>query len=234
MNGGKSVDCKIKRNSFCCAELQDALLNDRKPLYFDGEHCYYFFYVHYQKRIMIIRYCPWCKSCLLGEDMTLGASLLKNFSFVDEDDFQEYPKIFMPETLRGDGFWVSSGVVSTVYWFDTPTLEPKNFNQEPCKDYNPVCCDVMKSVLISYDIPIEYTAIFRHYLMRFEYENYGIIIYNCPWCASVFPPSLYQEYRDLASKELGLDDSELDSLDFYVDDFPQEFQTDLWWRKRGL
>ena len=52
----------------------------------------------------------------------------------------------------------------------------------------------------------------------------------CPWCGSKLPKELDEEWGELLEKEYGLEDPGW----MKTEDLPKEFQTDEWWRKRGL
>jgi hypothetical protein len=56
-------------------------------------------------------------------------------------------------------------------------------------------------------------------------------ILYCPWCGFKFPKSLREEYFDILENELKIEitpDMEAKK------EFPKEFLTDEWWKKRGL
>jgi uncharacterized protein DUF6980 len=54
-------------------------------------------------------------------------------------------------------------------------------------------------------------------------------IYFCPWCGTKLPVSLADDWYDILEKEYNIDDPVVDTHKV-----PPEFQTDEWWRKRGL
>ncbi|MDR1598227.1 MAG: hypothetical protein LBR89_04860 [Holosporales bacterium] len=63
----------------------------------------------------------------------------------------------------------------------------------------------------------------------------GVIDF-CPYCGTKLPKSLADEHYETIRKELG--EQYLrgvnDPYDEFVGRLPQEFQTDEWWKKRGL
>jgi hypothetical protein len=71
------------------------------------------------------------------------------------------------------------------------------------------------------------------YIPRFD--EYGLIVHDggtsavgihfCPWCGARLPDSK----RDLWFDEL----ARLGFEDPFDEDIPADFQTDLWWRRRG-
>lgn len=79
------------------------------------------------------------------------------------------------------------------------------------------------------DSTIRYTATDRHYaLLRFD-RSAGAIEF-CPWCGSQLPPDLSNIKFKILQEEYGIEDPYNDDRD----KLPPEFETDEWWRKRGL
>jgi hypothetical protein len=95
--------------------------------------------------------------------------------------------------------------------------------------------------LIDYnDIPLYYSPSIRAFFILTcpkEHEHKGDIrrpayfIQFCPWCGSKFPKDLADEKADILQKEHTHNDAHCAHDDGC---FPQEFNTDEWWKKRGL
>lgn len=55
----------------------------------------------------------------------------------------------------------------------------------------------------------------------------------CPYCGTKVPKELYDEwYQELG--KLGYTEEQLTDYEFARTGIPEEFQTDAWWKKRGL
>jgi hypothetical protein len=56
-------------------------------------------------------------------------------------------------------------------------------------------------------------------------------IFYCPWCGSQLAHSLRDEFFDVLKEEFGIETN----LEILKDpSLPEEFKSDLWWKKRGL
>ncbi len=90
------------------------------------------------------------------------------------------------------------------------------------------CCQAMKGYIESEDSLILYQPYFRVYAVKVG-NNIAQQIHFCPWCGKILPHDLSNSFFETVRKELGLDGnlSEIKNL-------PTEFQTDEWWKKRGL
>ena len=53
----------------------------------------------------------------------------------------------------------------------------------------------------------------------------------CPWCGSQLPKYLYDEWERILTQEYGI---QTPSAHMDDEDFPPEFLTEEWWKKRGL
>lgn len=62
------------------------------------------------------------------------------------------------------------------------------------------------------------------------------VIDYCPYCGQKLPNSLREEHYSTIYKELGEKylRSDEDTYDDFMNRLPEEFQTDEWWKKRGL
>lgn len=82
-----------------------------------------------------------------------------------------------------------------------------------------------------------------------EYDNtirsYFLVLYNdprgtqqqmilCPWCSKQLPKALYEEWYDVLKKEYGVNSDDWIDWEEGLKSLPAEFQSDEWWRKRGL
>jgi hypothetical protein len=96
------------------------------------------------------------------------------------------------------------------------------------------CCKSMEDQVL---FPLEEALIkfspeFRSYDFVLHGKKYGAYrdIFYCPWCGTKLPKDLGEEWGELLEKEYGLEDPGW----MKTEDLPKEFQTDEWWRKRGL
>lgn len=79
--------------------------------------------------------------------------------------------------------------------------------------------------------PLYHSKILRSYELK-DLESQ--IVYSmsyCPWCGSKLPEDLGDTFFDIMMEMLGED---VDLLDIDTDTLPKEFQSDEWWKKRGL
>ncbi len=92
------------------------------------------------------------------------------------------------------------------------------------------CCDGMRFFLNEGKVQISYSPERRRYSILL-YSNARQLIYYCPWCGKKFPKDLSKEWFEILEKEYGIecpfDEEERHKI-------PKEFQTDKWWKKRGL
>jgi len=107
------------------------------------------------------------------------------------------------------------------------------------------CCKNIEYFLNEKKVLIYYNPIFREYFTGLRsYKNGKQVIYYCPWCGSQFPRSLIDDYINILSNEhkICFDpptgkyfDISSDEFDFPKEiDIPEEFNSDEWWKKRGL
>jgi hypothetical protein len=92
-----------------------------------------------------------------------------------------------------------------------------------------LCCKGMEDA-ISIDQIIDYDSILRAYVIDID-EKSVRLLYYCPWCGTKLPKRLYKEFYSTLAQECGLT---TETLKFDLSNAPKEFQTDKWWKKRGL
>jgi hypothetical protein len=90
----------------------------------------------------------------------------------------------------------------------------------------PHACELMNLFIDDPKVPIEYYPIMREYRLHLKHSPGKQGIYYCPWCGSKLPESLRDSYFETLENLYG--------EDFSRDNAPAEFQTDEWWKKRGL
>ena len=95
---------------------------------------------------------------------------------------------------------------------------------------NTFCCESLDFFIKEKEYPILYSKAYRSFDMRVLDGGSSVIVMKyCPWCGEKFPKELtdtfFSELSKCLNKDAGLDD---------IDDAPKEFQTDEWWKKRGL
>lgn len=94
------------------------------------------------------------------------------------------------------------------------------------------CCQDMDMHLESNEIYLSYCPIDRTYYIPYKKKmggGYQVLLY-CPWCGKHLPKELRNELFDILEQEYNLDISFLE----IKKKAPKEFQSDEWWRKRGL
>jgi Domain of unknown function (DUF6980) len=106
-----------------------------------------------------------------------------------------------------------------------------------------LCCTLMEDFInkeeelgYSTNVNIGYSPILREYFI-YNYIDREVLIqvhdrqtiFFCPWCGTKLPLSLRNVYYKLLCKKYGVRDPNVDKHKV-----PPEFQTDEWWRKRGL
>lgn len=91
-----------------------------------------------------------------------------------------------------------------------------------------ICCEQFAFHLQEKEKIIVYQPYFRLYLLRANYWNTATI-YFCPWCGNKLPENLANSFFETIQTEL-----ETLVMTDELHKLPQEFQTDEWWKKRGL
>lgn len=95
------------------------------------------------------------------------------------------------------------------------------------------CCKRLDHAISSKDNPIEYNPIFREYSVRLIYNAVALEgIDYCPWCTYKFPKSLRNHFVHIVRLEY-LITGGITAI-FDNPDLPEEFKSDVWWKKRGL
>jgi hypothetical protein len=90
------------------------------------------------------------------------------------------------------------------------------------------CCDLLKKYTSDGSVAVRYVSRFREYSIDIRTSDITCIrIDYCPWCGQKLPTSLRNECFDELEK-LGYDGGIFD------DNIPKKYQTDEWWRERGL
>ena len=104
------------------------------------------------------------------------------------------------------------------------------------QNQNDHCCEVMKGILERGMSALQYYAPTRSYRIREFYkgklERISNEIIYCPWCSTTLPESLYDKQEETLENEYGL--TETWKGGEHYDLIPEEFNTDEWWKKRGL
>jgi uncharacterized protein DUF6980 len=97
-------------------------------------------------------------------------------------------------------------------------------SREP-ESRGPHCCGAMASHIEGGEVAIVYEERFRQYGIDFRTGGIQLIAF-CPWCGIKLPKDLVDEWFGVLDGELRLrpDDPAM----------PQEMQTAIWWRRRGL
>ena len=96
------------------------------------------------------------------------------------------------------------------------------------------CCSFMRDFTPDYRIQINYEPILREYSIPLLYKGKITAlqrIFYCPWCGTILPKSLNDEWFAILEKEYGLNDPDSNEQKNMI---PEEFKTDEWWKKRRL
>jgi hypothetical protein len=88
----------------------------------------------------------------------------------------------------------------------------------------------MSSLLKEGEIELGYYSSTREYYIWLKEHKAIQLINFCPWCGKHLPCELSNEYYEILQEEYQLHDP--DGIDKFK--IPLEFQTDEWWKKRGL
>ncbi len=100
------------------------------------------------------------------------------------------------------------------------------------RNYMSYCCKDIELFLEDPRDPINYDPLFREYYIKL-YRQYNIItMVFCPWCGKKFPESLREKFFDTLESDYNI----ITDIGEYKTrpDIPSEFQSDEWWKKRGL
>lgn len=91
------------------------------------------------------------------------------------------------------------------------------------------CCEAMKRSLEDGRVMIGYSPSFRRYYIPLSWPHQSTQGINyCPWCGTKLPKPLINEWHEILEKEYGI-------TSFHTSpDYPNEFDTDEWWIKRGI
>ena len=105
------------------------------------------------------------------------------------------------------------------------------------------CCEKMNFFLNEQKIAIYYNPIYREYFIRlWSYPAAKHVIYACPWCGYTFKPSLIDKYFEILESEYKIVyndyleryfEAREDEYDIEIN-LPEEFKSDIWWKKRNL
>lgn len=89
----------------------------------------------------------------------------------------------------------------------------------------------MKDSIEDDSIGIEYNPIMREYSIDVRRESARICIWYCPWCNTQLPLRVRDVYFKILEEEYDIND---DTDQEQMNRLPPEFETDEWWKKRGL
>jgi hypothetical protein len=104
-------------------------------------------------------------------------------------------------------------------------------NQEQISHYNvEFCCEHMEDVLLnSSDEVVLYHQVSRSFSIDLR-DGMRKELWYCPWCGAKLPKGLGFKWIEVLKDEYGIKDPIFDD----ADKVPAEFETDEWWKKRGL
>jgi hypothetical protein len=94
------------------------------------------------------------------------------------------------------------------------------------------CCENFE-YYIDKDLELKYSCITRSYHLTLLYDDACCTaqeIWYCPWCGTKLPSNLNLAWSKVLREEYGIKDPIFDDKD----KVPPEFETDEWWKKRGL
>jgi hypothetical protein len=94
------------------------------------------------------------------------------------------------------------------------------------------CCKELKDCIEDKHDPIEYNSFLREYYIIQNKKETVIRISYCPFCGCLLPKSLRVNFFNTLEDEFGLD---IEIKNIRSNPLiPSEFQSDQWWKKRGL
>jgi hypothetical protein len=99
------------------------------------------------------------------------------------------------------------------------------------EDYSGECCDTFKLFLNDCRVGLIYDRRTRDFGIRRPYGSGSHGISHCPWCGTMLPLDLIDKWEEVLKKEYGISDPWSSQQEKLI---PAEFQTDEWWKKRGL
>ena len=94
------------------------------------------------------------------------------------------------------------------------------------------CCSNFEHYVIK-GTELEYDPQFHAYYLILNHSEHMCThqeLYFCPWCGSKLPQDLGDMWSKILKEEYGI----MDPIVKDKDRIPHEFQTDEWWKKRGL
>jgi hypothetical protein len=92
------------------------------------------------------------------------------------------------------------------------------------------CCKKIYYHLKYKNYSIWFSLIVREYSLIKKYAI-PLAIQYCPWCGKELPKNLLKKYYEILEKEYNI---EFPHQEENKSNFPEEFKTDLWWKKRNL
>jgi len=79
--------------------------------------------------------------------------------------------------------------------------------------------------------PVKYNKVFRTYYIELFNQPNIITLDYCPWCGVRLPKELTNEFFATLENEYKI---ETNMGEYKDTSLPDEFRTDVWWKKRGL
>jgi hypothetical protein len=105
-----------------------------------------------------------------------------------------------------------------------------------CNQYQDVetpCCEALKRNINDCENHLYYSRKYRQYaICRVGTTSITCIDY-CPWCGIKMPKSLEDQWDEILEKEYGIVITEPWNKK-QLSQIPDEFNSDEWWKKRGL
>ncbi len=126
----------------------------------------------------------------------------------------------LPEALKDEQFNILGPVQRLKEKLMTSIKEDEYF----------ICCPDMNFVLNDSLFNIEYNIAIREYYLKSIRESYIRVFEFCPWCGYQFMTNLRHVLFDILEKEYELNPR----ITKHRKEIPAEFETDEWWKKRGL
>ena len=97
-------------------------------------------------------------------------------------------------------------------------------------DHPMYCCQEWVDNWINDEtVPVSYRPDMRYYYLISDSRAASTqVLEYCFVCKHVFPENLMSQWTDIQEKEYGINEP------FFSDNNPKEFNSEEWWRKRGL
>jgi len=94
------------------------------------------------------------------------------------------------------------------------------------------CCSTMRHYIYEEKGIIEYELNIKSYVFLYSDNQFDwqLPLLYCPWCGTKLPERLIHKMEQVLEEEYGITEKDWGNKE----KIPPEFNTDEWWKKRGL